>query len=326
MDTRARLRNSFYLRFVAPFIGSSPAWFAYGLALVYADTRRWLDKTKYREVLLCLEYVMGGLTSLETRKKVAQDYFRNRACMRVDAMRLVGDGHHLMQLVSISGEEHLSSALNNGRGAVLCSAHYGSVRACGALLGARGFPLTMITAWSLSSTRMHGQRSQRMYQFAWKPIEHHMRKPLDVRSSRIAVAVQASDLVRRNELVFSLLDTAASKRNKNAVTLDFLGGKTTILPGPVTIARLTGAPLFMAFLSRAQNWRRLRLEIGPEIPVQSEDSAVTRACMAEVERRIVREPSQWEMWTMRRLVHLGLFPEAKAAEYYRATGRWWKKV
>lgn len=326
MDTGARLRNSLYLRIIAPVIGSSPAWFAYGLALVYADIRRWLDRAKYQEVLLCLDHVMGSRIPTETRKRIAQNYLRNRACMRVDAMRLVGDGHHLMQLVTISGEEQLRKALDNGKGAVLCSAHYGSVRACGALLGARGFPLTMITAWSLSSTRLRGQKSQRLYQFAWKPLERHMRKPLDVRSTRISIAVQASNLLQRNEVVFSLLDTGASKRRKDAMTLDFIGGRATILPGPVLISKLTGAPLFMAFLSRGQSWKDLRLEIGPQIPVQGDALAATQACMTEVGRKITREPSQWEMWTMRRLVHLGLFPEEKASEYYKTTGRYWKKV
>ncbi len=319
----AGFRNAVYLRVVAPLVAVSPAWLAYGLALVYADTRRSLDRARYREVSLCLEHVMGGRMSSRALEETARDYFRNRACIRVDAMRLVGDGHNLTRLVTFHGEESIREALASGKGAVLCSAHYGSVRACGALLGARGFPVTMITAWSLGEYRPKGMRRQRMYQFAWKPLEHHMRKPLDIRVARIGIAVAASGILRRDELVFTLLDTAAPHGNQNAVTLDLLGGKTRVLPGPAVIAQLSGAPLFMVFLHRAESWRHLVLEIGPRIGVSGDTTSAIRECMSEVERRVEQRPSEWEMWTMRRLFHIGLFPEDLAAEYYRMTNRRW---
>ena len=57
-------------------------------------------------------------------------------------MRLRGRAEPLERLVEVRGREHLDAALAGGKGAILCSAHFGSYVSAFSLLHASGFPLT----------------------------------------------------------------------------------------------------------------------------------------------------------------------------------------
>ena len=62
-------------------------------------------------------------------------------------MRLRGPARFLARLVEIRGREHLQAALAGGRGAILCTAHYGSHQSAFSLLHASGIPLTTMGRW-----------------------------------------------------------------------------------------------------------------------------------------------------------------------------------
>ena len=62
-------------------------------------------------------------------------------------MRLRGRARALGKLVEIRGREHLDAALAAGKGAILCSAHFGSYDSAFSLLHASGFPVTSIGRW-----------------------------------------------------------------------------------------------------------------------------------------------------------------------------------
>ena len=323
---RATGTNRFlYTRLVVPLAAALPSWFAYGCALAYANVRMRLDRARFDEVVECIGAVFGASLSPGGRKEIARSYFRNRACMRVDAMRLTGDGHRLMQLVTIEGEQFVREALNGGRGAVLCSGHYGSVRVGAGLLGAKGHPITLIAIWAFPRDRPEGSGSGNMYQYAWKPIEHHFRRPNILAASGIAVAVEAAGIMRQNELVFTLIDNPPLSYRRAVVT-DFLGGKVTLTSGPVTMAKLAGAPLLMVLIRRSGDWRHLVLTIYPPVPLAGGDALAAEWCVQRLEAAIRSDPAQWELWRMRTLVSLGLYPEERAIEYFRRVGWHWGKM
>jgi len=273
-----------------------------------------------------LQYVTGM-----TRTKggeTARRYFRSRACMRVDAMRLTGDGHRLMQLVTVRGEEFLAQALRERKGAILCSAHYGSVRACAGLLAAKGYPITFIAEWIFPRDRSPTSKTERLYQFSWKPMEHHFKRPnIVVAGGSLSVAVRAADLLRQNEFVFTLIDLAAGRKKAGrAVRPSFLGARVSMLPGPAAIARLTGAPLFMVFSRRTRDWSHLELEIRPRTPLHPDDLSTIQQCVSEVEKLVRSDPAQWELWRVRNLARLELYPEDRAREFYRNNGWKWDEL
>jgi KDO2-lipid IV(A) lauroyltransferase len=314
-----------YAKLIVPLVAAMPAWMAYGLALAYANIRIRSDRASFEEVVACLDFVFGPRMTPRARNETARDYFRNRACMRVDAIRLTGDGRRLIQSTTIRGEEHLRQALKDGKGALLCSAHYGSVRVGAALLGARGFPVTLVAIWSLPKDRDKDSGRGSMYQYAWKPIEHHFRRANIMAASSMAVAVEVAGVLRQNELVFTLVDNPPLY-SRRAVVQDFLGGKAALTSGPTTMAKLAGAPLLMVFVRRTGKWGHLELEIHPPISLAGSDMVAARECVRQVEEAVRSDPSQWELWRMRTLVSLGLYPEDRAREYFRRVGWRWGRM
>ena len=94
-----------------------------------------------------LRQVLGDELSPEEAERVARDIFRIRTCEVIDLMRLRGRARSLGKLVEIRGREHLDAALAGGKGAILCSAHFGSYLCAFSLLHASGFPVTSIGRW-----------------------------------------------------------------------------------------------------------------------------------------------------------------------------------
>ena len=322
------VRNTVYLRVITPVFAAMPAWLAYGLALLYADARIRLDKFRRQEAVLCIRHVLGPQLKAGNEETIARDYFRNRACIRVDAMRLSGDGRRLTQLVAVRGLESIQESLAQGRGVVVCGAHYGSARACAAVMGVFGLPVTMIARWAFMPDRLHPWKPQKFYQFAWKPIEHHLwRRNIEARPNSLTDALEAASILRQNEVVYTLLDSETyGKARARAVELNFLNGRISILPGAATLARLVGSSVHVAVLRRSSNWRSLLLEVYPNVPFSDKDSVVLQTCISILEREIRRDPSQWELWKMRTLVRLGLYPEDQAMAYYRDKNRKWDKL
>jgi Kdo2-lipid IVA lauroyltransferase/acyltransferase len=317
-----------YIRIIAPVASSLPAWFAYGLALMYADARGSLSPTRIQEVVLCLDQVIGSRLSQEAKRRIARDYYRNRVCARVDAMRLAGNGHQLKRLVDIKGEEHIRNALAEGRGGLLCGAHYGSPRSLAGLLGAVGLPVTMLTRWSFGSGGSETGKRPRMNQLVWKPIEHHLRREnITAWRGNISVAVQVAAVLRKNELVLTNVDTRVLGYDRNrAVRVGFMDGQALVLPGPASLSRLTGAPLLPVFIHRSRNWRHLEVEVLPRVSLGVNDVSTMQTLMTIVERLVRYDPAQWELWNLRSLARLGLFPEDEAARFYKSMKGAWEEL
>ncbi len=94
-----------------------------------------------------------------------------------------------------------------------------------------------------------------------------------------------------------------------AVEVPFLGRRAGLLPGAVTLAQVTGAPLLMGFLYRAADYRHQVLEISAPVPVEGETATAFERCAAEVSAAIRRSPAHWEFWANTGdLAGLGLIP------------------
>ena len=84
--------------------------------------------------------MLGEELSPQEAEPLARDVFRIRTCEVVDLMRLRGRARSLGRLVEIRGREHLDAALAEGKGAILCSAHFGSYLYAFSPVHASGFP------------------------------------------------------------------------------------------------------------------------------------------------------------------------------------------
>jgi lauroyl/myristoyl acyltransferase len=91
--------------------------------------------------------VLGNDLSPAEVQQVSQDWFRLASCEAVDVVRLRHSARRLRRLVEIRGRDRLEAALSAGKGAIICSAHFGSYDCAFSMLGATGYPVTTIGRW-----------------------------------------------------------------------------------------------------------------------------------------------------------------------------------
>lgn len=308
------LEKAFYRVVIVPLVAFLPAPVAYGVACRRADwCCRW-DTSKREQILRNLEEVLGNQLGPAGRASVARDYFRIRSCEAIDVMRLVGNGRALARLVEIRGLEHIEAALAAGKGAILCSAHFGSFESCFSLISICGFPITVIGRLPSRTSQVDRKRSPLNRFFHWllvqKIVQRHRHRPyIEPRPGQIGVAAQAAIVLRHNELIGTHLDPPVlAEDHARAVQVDFLGGQALLMPGAITIAQIMGVPVLMVFMRRSSDWQHQVLEISAPIPLEGEATTAFERCLAVVEAAIRQNPAHWLYWKWDGLVELGLLP------------------
>jgi len=302
---------------VAPLLALLPARLAYRAACWRADWTFRCWPQKRGEVVRNLRQVLGEELGPEEAERMAREVFRIRTCEVVDLMRLRGRARSLRRLVEIRGREHLDAALAEGKGAILCSAHFGSYMCAFSLVHASGFPVTSIGRWWWNYPPGESSAVRRMWDFVYarRVLRHRQRPNIEPWPGRLQVAVQAAAALRGNEVVTISsdappLDTDLSR----AIEVPFLGRQARLLPGVVTLARLTGAPVLMAFAHRSADYRHQVLEISAPVPMQGDTEAAFGRCAAAMDAAIRAHPAEWDFWfEPGDLAGLGLLPGAPGA-------------
>jgi len=283
----------------APLLARLPARIAYRAACWRGDWvfRCWPQKRS--EVVRNLRQVLGAELSPQGAEYVARDVFRSSSCQVIDMMRLRGRARSLGKLVEIRGREHLDAALAEGKGAILCSAHLGSYVSAFSLLQASGLPLTTIGRWWWNYRPGETSGVRRFWDlvFARRVLRHRQRPNIEPWPGRVHVAVQAAAALRDNETVLICSDAAPLAEDQaRTIEVPFLGRPARLLPGVVSLARLTGAPVLMAFVHRLPDYRHQVLEISPPVPMDGETAAVFGRCVAAIDAAVRSNPAEWDFW------------------------------
>ena len=306
-----RLEVAFFQLIVVPLISFLPAPLAYGLARWHGEMHYRWDRTKREQILECLKGVLGDQLSSEERHIVTRDYLRLRSCEAVDVMRMVGNGQALARFVEIRGLEHIEAALANGKGAILCGAHFGSYNCGFSLIGMKGYTVTAIGRWPSKEDRNRSVLERFFFKYLFqKPLEHHRRPNIQPRAGQFGMAVQAASVLRKNELVGVLLDSPVIAADRaRATPIDFLDGQALLIPGVITLAQLTHAPVLMVSQHRTRDWRHQILEISPPLSMEGDTLTVFKGGLAVVEKAIRQQPAHWIYWELSVLIQFGLLPQ-----------------
>ena len=214
-------------------------------------------------------------------------------------MRLRGRARPLRRLVEIRGREHLRGGAGRGKGAILCSAHFGSYDMRFSLLHASGFPVTTIGRWRQKYAAGMSSAERRFWElvYARRVLRHRQRPNIEPWPGRVQVAAQAAAVLRANEVVTISIDAPPLDEDRaRAVEVPFLGRRARLLPGVVTLAQLTGAPVLMAFVYRSADYRHQVLEISPPVPMEGDTATAFGRCAAEVSAAIRKSPAHWDFW------------------------------
>jgi len=306
-----------YWLVVAPLASRLPASLAYRVACWRGDWGFRYRAGQRSEIVRNLRQVLGDELSPEEAERLAREFFRLRSCEVIDVMLLRGRARSLGKLVEIRGREHLDAALAGGKGAILCSAHFGSYNSAFSLLHASGFLLTS-TGRSLSN-QMPGMSSaeRRLWEFLYiRRLQRHRQRPgIELQPGRVQVAVQVAVALRANEVVTFSSDAPPLDADRaRAVEVTLLGRQARLLPGVVTLAQLTGAPVLMVFMHRLADYRHQVLEISAPVPVEGDPATAFGRCVAAMDAAIRTEPAHWVYWANTDdLASLGLLPAAPSA-------------
>jgi KDO2-lipid IV(A) lauroyltransferase len=309
---------------LAPLLALLPARLAYRAACWRADWtfRYWPEKRG--EVLTSLQRVLGAGLSQQEAERLAMDIFRIRTCEVIDLMRLRGRARSLGKLVEIRGREHLEAALAGGKGAILCTAHFGSYMGAFSLLHAGGFPVTTIGRWWWNYPPDETSAVRRMWDFVYarRVLRHRQRPNIEPWPGRVQVALQAAAALRGNEVVTICSDAPPLDAERaRTIEVPFLGRKVGLLPGVVSLARLTGAPVLMVFAYRSADFRHQVLEISPPVSMEGDTATAFERCVAAMDAAITAHPAEWDFWfEPGDLASLGLLadvqpPAAKADDH-----------
>lgn len=334
------LEELLYRLFIVPLVAFLPAPLAYGVACLRADWRYQHDALMRERIMHNLKEFFGSRLSREECACITRNFFRRRSCEVIDVMRLAGSGQALARLVEIRGLEHMEAALASGKGAMLCSAHFGSFAAAFSLLGVCGFPVTVVGNWRSTEYPSMSKVKRFLWRLSYeKPVARHRRRPnIEPMKERLRSAIRIAEVLRSNDLIaipidapytFAQpstmpissndlsaipIDAAAlpadrSRAVRRTVRVDFLGQQILLVPGSVEIAQLTGSAVLMAIVHRSADWRHQVLEISPPVPLDGDALTVFKRCVKILEGPIDQNPAYWDWWGNRQnLVDLGVLP------------------
>ena len=242
---------------------------------------------------------LGGELGRVAARQAARDWFRFASCEAVDVARLRHRARPLRRLVKIEGREHLEAALADGKGAILCCAHFGSYNSALSVLHTSGVPVTTIGRWQYKYTAGMSAFERRFWDWvlARRVRRHRQRPMIEPWPGRVEVAALAASALRANEVVTISIDAPPLDSDKaRAVDVRFLGHQARLMPGIVTLARLTGAPVLMCSVYRSADYRHQVLEISDPVPMAGDTATAFGRCVAGVSAAIRRSPASWVYW------------------------------
>lgn len=231
---------------------------------------------------LAVENIMKGLDRARPEaEELARRVFENIGCNLAEfsAFHKIDE---LTRHVEIEGLQHLTAALEKGRGAFLVSGHIGNWELTGAVLS-RQVPMTVV------ARPMKNPYSEELIR---RKREAGGMTVLGHRNSTRAILRK----LKRGEVVTVLLDQNASYRE--AVFVPFLGRPAAVNFGLALLAAKSGAPVLPGVSVREEGLRH-RAVIGPPVelatlPDREEEVGVNTARItAALESHIRRFPDQW---------------------------------
>jgi KDO2-lipid IV(A) lauroyltransferase len=194
-----------------------------------------------------------------------------------------GLGRHMER----SGLDHLDAGVASGQGVILAVPHLGSWDRGGAWLASVGYPLTVVVEpleppelfdWFAGLRRGIGMTVVPLGRGAGPAVLRTLR------DGGIVALLSDRDLVG------------------SGVEVEFFGERTTLPPGPATLALRTGAALLPATMYSSERARhhvviRPRLEVERTAGVVADDvSRITQALAHELEKLIRLAPEQWHLF------------------------------
>ena len=248
-------------------------------SIAWLATPAWRKTMASANIRECL-----GLTE-ERAREVTEVSVRRFGRMLVEVLRFPKlTPENFRETVKIEGEEYLDAAYKQGKGVIICTAHYGNWEMLGASLALMGYPLLSIA---------RKQNNPSMDKFINEYREMVGQKIVYNQGENSMLAINR--MIKDTKMLAVLYD---QDTGANRIELLFFGKKTKTPSGAAVLSRLHGAPLVPVFI-RNNNDGTLTLKIYPPLYAQkTKDRAQdlrlpTEELMTILEHEIIEEPSMW---------------------------------
>jgi len=246
------------------------------------DALWWLLPRRRRVTLDNLTRSFGGERSPAELRRLGRRSFQHVGMNLIEACRYyLRPTDVMLSRVRLEGDEHLRTAVAQGRGVLILTAHYGNWELLAAAHGLSGLPLSIVI----------------------RPLDHPLLDELAARFRRRSGAEliikrqavrEVLQALRRQRMVGILLDQNATR--EEGVFVPFFGVLASTSKGLAVLALRTGAPVVPVVLRRDLDGRHC-VDVGAPIPPPPDrDVATYTARFNQVlEATIRRAPEQW-LW------------------------------
>ena len=192
----------------------------------------------------------------------------------------------MLAATEVVGLEHILAARDAGNGMIYALPHMGNWEAAAPIAVSQGVPVVAV-AEVLSNRRITDWFTGLRAKFGIEIV---------LATGRIEVMRRLEHAIGENKAVALLADRDLKGRG---VEVEFFGEKTTLPPGPATLAIRTGAPLLPVGCYFRPGGYRVVIE--PPLPIpegsgRTETVAMlTQALASKLEQIIAAEPQQWHL-------------------------------
>ena len=288
-----------------------PQFVRYAIADRVGDSFRVMTHTYSDNVEANVSQVLGVEASDPAVAAATRSIFRTSSRNFVDLMTMGRLSRkrllETLEITSEGGWAPLDRALEAGRGVIIVAGHLGAFDSVGQIFGARGYKLTIVTGRTTSRfifdgvTHLRGSRGATLVE----PTPSGVRQSIRVlRNKGIAVFVCDRDFFQ------------------NGRTVEFFGRTTTLPPGPVRIARDTGAIVLPVMTWRTRRGHQMEMLPTFTIEKTSDLEADMRIGMRKLvqvlEEGIRPRVRQWVMfqrvWPERPIPAIRVFPVGSPLE------------
>ncbi len=276
------LRNNLLfllLRTTARVLPWLPLRLVYRLADVAGEAAYYLVPGARQAIQRNISQVVGHPSNSRYVRSLATEAFRTDARNWVDTLRIRDvSAQVILDTVQVEGWEHLDAVLARGKGAILLAMHLGNFDLVGQVLLARGYSLTV---------PIERMKPEALFQFL---TEGRRSKGAQLISLHEAPRVLLQAL-RAGTIVGVTGDRYIAGKG---IRVQFFGREATLPRGPVSLARLSGAPLLLGYAIR-QPSNSFRGHISPPLYLSRSmtDAEAMRTVVALMEGAIREHVGQW---------------------------------
>ncbi len=264
---------------------SLPLKLAYRVAIFFSDVHYLFADQDRLDVKENLKAIFPQKSDREI-KKIRLRMFRNFAKYLADFFRLKDlDTQYLKKRVRIENIEHLNTAIAQGKGVILLSAHLGNWELGGAVTGILGYKI-----WGVAMPH----KDKRVNDFFNQRRESKGVKVIPVGKA----ARKCLEALKKGELIALIGDRDFGE---NGARIDFFGKPTFFPEGPAAFSLKTGAPILPVFMIRDKDdGFILKIEKPIEFKASGNNGRDINELILKykviIENYIRRYPDQWYMF------------------------------